>query len=72
MDAQIQRMVRKQHTLSGDLFQTMTVCPELIKFFTIPDPMMPSPRKPNLSDDGFMFFSFKVFETLERSKVGVS
>jgi hypothetical protein len=58
-------------TLSGDLFQTMTEWPELRRFFTIPDPMIPRPRNPNLSADGSMFFCFSVCETLSTSKGGV-
>ena len=48
-------------------FQMVTWCPELIRFLTMPDPMMPSPRKPNFKSLGSMFFFFKVSETLDMS-----
>jgi hypothetical protein len=49
----------------------MTEWPELRRFFTIPDPIIPRPRNPNLSADGNMFFCFSVCETLSTSKGGV-
>jgi hypothetical protein len=49
----------------------MTEWPELRRFFTMPDPIIPRPRNPNLSADGSMFFCFSVCETLSTSKGGV-
>lgn len=53
-------------------FQTITECPELRRFLTIPEPIMPSPRKPNFNCEGRMFFSLRVLETFSRSSGGVS
>lgn len=62
----------KVPTFSGVRFHTMTECPELRRFFTIPAPIMPSPRKPNFSIEGIMFFSLRVCVTPAMSKGGVS
>lgn len=59
-------------TLSGVLFQIVTVCPEFNKFFNIPQPILPKPRKPNFNFDGEIFFSFNVSETLVTSIGGSS
>lgn len=58
-------------TLSGDLFHTITEWPELRRFLTIPEPIIPRPRNPNLSAEGSMFFCFNVCDTLSTSKGGV-
>lgn len=47
-------------TLSGDLFQTITLCPEFKRFLTIPDPILPKPMNPNFKLDGLTFFFNKV------------
>lgn len=60
------------HTFSCVRFHTITLWPLLIKFFTIPLPMMPSPRKPNFRFDGRIFFSLRVFDIVSRSKGGVT
>lgn len=60
------------HTFSCVRFHTITLWPLLIKFFTIPLPMMPSPRKPNFRFDGRMFFSLRVSDIVSRSKGGVT
>ena len=44
--------------------------PELIRFLTIPLPMMPSPKNPKLRFDGLMSLSFKVLDELVRSNDG--
>lgn len=59
-------------TFSDDLFHTITLCPLLRRFLTIPDPMMPRPRNPNFNPEGSIFLSFKVWLTLPTSKGGVS
>ena len=59
-------------TFSVVRFQTITLWPELSRFLTIPEPIMPNPRKPNLSVDGWTFFSFRVWETRSTSSGGVS
>jgi hypothetical protein len=59
-------------TFSGDLFHTMTECPELSRFLTIPEPIIPRPRNPNLRLDGLMFLSLRDSLMLVRSSEGVS
>merc|ERR1719342_812531 len=51
-------------------FQTVTLCPELSRFLTIPDPMIPSPRKPNLRVEAWMSLSLRICEEVEMSMVG--
>jgi len=60
------------HTFSCVRFHTITLWPLLIKFFTIPLPIIPSPRKPNFRFDGRMFFSLRVWDIVSRSKGGVT
>ena len=59
-------------TFSVVRFQTMTLWPELSRFLTMPEPMMPRPRKPNLSDDAVTFFSLSVCVMRSTSSGGVS
>lgn len=59
-------------TLSDVRFQTITECPEFSRFLTMPEPIIPSPKKPNFKGDGRIFFSFNVWETLSTSNGGVS
>ena len=51
-------------------FQTVTLCPELSRFLTIPDPMIPSPSKPNLRVEAWMSLSLRIWEEVEMSMVG--
>ena len=54
-------------TFSTVLFQTVTVWPELSRFFTIPLPMIPRPRKPKFSLLGWMSFSLRIWLLVTRS-----
>jgi len=47
-----QYKIEFQLTLSGDRFHTITLCPELRRFLTTPDPMIPSPKNPKVRVDG--------------------
>lgn len=60
------------HTFCDDLFQRFTRCPELIKFITTLDPILPRPMKPKAIDDAEIFLFFKSTETLFKSIFGDS
>lgn len=59
-------------TLLGFSHHKFTRCSELMRFFTIPLAIIPKPRKPNLSDEGWIFLAFSSSETLLTSTGGVS
>lgn len=59
-------------TLAGVLFQTITECPEWIKFLTIPDPIIPRPKNPNFNWDGDISLSLSVLVIFSKSIGGVS
>ena len=50
----------------------LTLWPELMRFFTIPEPIMPRPRKPKESFDASMFLFFNASDMLFMSIVGES
>merc|ERR1719319_336588 len=57
----------KSRTFSTVLFHTVTVWPELSRFFTMPEPMMPRPRNPKFSLLGWMSFSLSIWLLVTRS-----
>lgn len=65
-------MIIENPTFLSVLVQMFTLCPELIKFLTIPDPMMPNPKNPKDSVEASMFLFFKFSDTLFMSIFGVS
>jgi hypothetical protein len=66
------RKRKKVHTFCDDLFHKLTLCPELIRFMTTLDPILPSPIKPKAIEEAEMFLFFKSTDTLFKSSLGES